>query len=80
MIHEYVIRNVNITNMHAINLIHLVLWSLFIELTNGQHKEIFTVLTEVNTKDVRIWLLCSMKPNNCLINVNINWPLNGYNN
>ena len=54
MIHEYIIRNVNITNMHAINLIHMVLWSLFIELTNGQHKEIFTVLTEVNTKDVRI--------------------------
>ena len=41
MIHEYVIRNVNITNMHAINLIHMVLWSLFIELTNGQHKDIY---------------------------------------
>ena len=57
MIHEYVIRNVNITNMHAINLIHMVLWSLFIELTNGQYKEIFTVLIEIRTKDVRILII-----------------------
>ena len=57
MIHEYIIRNVNITNMHAINLIHVVLWSSFIELSNGQHKEIFTVLTEVNTNDMRIFII-----------------------